>query len=139
MLIADAKNLALTGPGNPKPVADLPNQFNYIDLTSQLSQNRENGYYNPISETSEFGPWPKNMSGRNIFRGPGAYSFNLSIAKMFRIREGLSLQFRGEMYNVFNHATLYADVGSADIGSVDYIPAYRDGRRNVQFALKLMF
>ncbi len=86
------------------------------------------------------------MTGRNIFRGPGVWNLNLGIYKNFRlIKEGYALQFRAEFYNLPNHSNLYADVASADISSQPYIPALRGGtgtnaeRRNIQFALKLIF
>jgi hypothetical protein len=131
----------LTGPGNPTPVPGLPNYFSFIDLSSQLSA--VGSYANPITGTSDFGPFPANMTGRNTFRQPGRWDFNLGLYKNFKLpREGTSLQFRSEFYNVFNHSNLYADIGSADISSTSYIGAlYGAGleRRNIQFALKFLF
>ena len=86
------------------------------------------------------------MSGRNIFRGPGWWSLNVGIYKNFRLpREGTSIQFRAEFYNLPNHSNLYADTASVDISSLDYVPALRGRtgvnaeRRNIQFALKFIF
>jgi hypothetical protein len=135
-----APGMAYKGSGNPAPVPGLPNQFYYIDLTSQLGGTGDNAYYNPKTGTADFGPYPANMTGRNIFTGPGTWNVDLGIYKEFRFKnERYGLQFRGEFYNLFNHANLYADSGSADISAVTYVPAYRDGRRNIQLALKFIF
>ena len=41
--------------------------------------------------------------GRNILRGPGLNNWDLSIFKNFRFSESISLQFRAEAFNAFNH------------------------------------
>lgn len=132
--------------GTATPISTLPNQFKFLDLTSQLSGTGDNAYFHPISGTADFGPYPAKMSGRNIFRAPGFWEMNLGIYKNFKLpKEGYSLQFRAEAYNLFNHSNLLADTASADISAVDYIPALRGGtgsaaeRRNIQFALKFIF
>ena len=40
---------------------------------------------------------------KDVFRGPGINNWDLSFFKNFPIREKLTLQFRWEMYNAFNH------------------------------------
>ncbi len=42
-------------------------------------------------------------SARTSIRGPGINNFDLAIFKGFAVREGMKLQFRAELYNVFNH------------------------------------
>jgi outer membrane receptor protein involved in Fe transport len=44
-------------------------------------------------------------TGRNTLIGPGFSNVNLSIAKEFRLpwREGMSLEIRGDAYDLFNH------------------------------------
>ena len=42
-------------------------------------------------------------SGRNILRGPRFVNFDLSLAKSFRIREGMNVEIRADSYNFFNH------------------------------------
>ena len=146
MLLVNPNQLSYAGTDKPAPIAGLANQFTYIDLTSQLGGTGDNAYYNPISGTADFGPYPSNMSGRNIFRGPGWWNLNMGIYKTFRLpKEGTSLQFRAEFYNLPNHSNLYADTASVDISSLDYVPALRGrtgvnaDRRNIQFALKFIF
>lgn len=43
-------------------------------------------------------------SGRNSFRGPRFINFDSSIVKPIPITERVKMQFRAEMYNMFNHA-----------------------------------
>jgi hypothetical protein len=41
---------------------------------------------------------------RNTFRGPAYANLDMSVTKRFRLSERFSLQLRGEMFNVMNHA-----------------------------------
>jgi hypothetical protein len=41
--------------------------------------------------------------GRNAFIGPSFKQFDFSVAKNARLREGLSMQWRVDFFNVFNH------------------------------------
>jgi hypothetical protein len=56
--------------------------------------------------------FPANMTGRNQFRQPGYWNFNLGIYKTFKLTERMKLQFRTEMYNVFNHSNYYVMTGN---------------------------
>src|SRR5439155_9702924 len=40
--------------------------------------------------------------GRNILSGPGLINLDLSVFRRFRLREGMSLEFRGESFNFSN-------------------------------------
>jgi hypothetical protein len=42
-------------------------------------------------------------AGRNFLRNPSRTNFDVAISKNFSIREGRSLQFRVETFNLFNH------------------------------------
>jgi hypothetical protein len=71
-------------------------------------------------------------SGRNSFRGPGIYSFDVSLARTFAIRrlgESARLTVRADAYNVLNHANLgqpVTSLQSADFGQAQF------GRRGAQ-------
>ena len=43
-------------------------------------------------------------AGRNILTGPGSGSTDFSLLRNFRISESAKVQFRGEMFNIFNRA-----------------------------------
>jgi hypothetical protein len=102
--------------------------------------------------------------GRNALRGFGAWEEDLAIRREFPIHEQLKLQFRAEMFNIFNHPN-FGDPGVqftltnqlnnplfglstmtlaqslyAGGGSGGFSPLYQiGGPRSVQFALKLLF
>jgi hypothetical protein len=120
------------------------NEFVFIDLTNEAAN--AGNYINPITGTSEFGPFPENMTKRNAFRGPGFWNFDAGVYKNFHVNERFTVQFRSEFYNIFNHSNLYVDSGSVDISSSPVITVKRgfppisiNERRNIQFALKLIF
>ncbi|MEW6209275.1 MAG: TonB-dependent receptor [Acidobacteriota bacterium] len=125
------------GPDDPPPSRDEPNLFIYIDLRGQARG--AGSYVNPITGASDLGPYPSNMTSRNAFRGPGQWNLDASLAKAIKINDRFDLQFRAEMFNVFNHANLFIVGSEADIGSADAVAAKRLGRRQAQMAIKLIF
>ena len=82
---------------------------------------------------------------RNAATGPGFTQFDFSVIKNTPINERLKLQFRAELFNIFNHPNFANPDGnlidttfgrsSATIGSLVGIGT----SRQVQFALKLLF
>jgi hypothetical protein len=54
-----------------------------------------------IPKAGEFG-----TLGRNTFKGPGYTNVDISLLKETRLSEGLRLQLRGEVFNVFNTTNL---------------------------------
>lgn len=94
---------------------------------------------------------------RNQFIGPGVNNFDLGFMRNFSILEGLKLQFRGEMFNAFNHGqfsmpnspslaeSMSAPSGGQTTPTVTYTPASQFGRVNAnpsriaQVAVKLIF
>ncbi len=119
--------------GNPAGTGN-PNEFNLIDLSTQSPGN----YTDPLTGTSEFGPFPANMTKKDAFRGPGLWNVNLGVYKSFQLRENVRLQLRGELFNAFNHANMFVNGGAADVGN-GFISGFKDGRRDVQLAVKLIF
>lgn len=133
---------ATSGADNLAPDPATPGQFQYLPITGLTP----GLFVNPLTGSSEFGPFPANMTGRNAFRGPGFWNLDAGVYKNFRIGESKSLQLRGEFFNLFNHSNLYLVGTQTDISGNDFVPAARglraDGtqdRRNVQLALKFIF
>ncbi len=91
-----------------------PNEFTYLNLTSA---NIDSSYVNPLTGNSDFGPFPANMTGRNIFRNPGIWTFNLAAAKTFSLTERFKLEVRGEVFDLFNHSNLYLVYGENEVSS----------------------
>jgi hypothetical protein len=79
------------------------------------------------------------MTERNSFRGPGYWNLDMGLFKTLRLREWATLQLRAEVYNVFNHANLFVIGKETDISRFAYVPAQRNGRRNIQFAIRIIF
>jgi hypothetical protein len=95
------------------------------------------------------------MTPRNAFFGPSNWNMDLGIYKNFKVTERVSLQFRGELYNLFNHHNYYVVTDSTDFASEPFITEKKGGpfpglttqptatgsdeRRNVQFGLKVIF
>ncbi len=96
-------------------------------------------YYN----TSAFALAPSGVirpgnEGRGVVRGPGVQRWDFSVFKNFKVTETTRLQFRAEMFNVFNH-TNYDSVGTAfGTSSFGRVLSTRDPR-NIQLGLKFLF
>src|SRR5881409_3577564 len=86
--------------------------------------------------------------GRSTFRGPGLFNIDTSFFKRIPIREGVTLQFRAEAFNVLNHANFAFPNGIVFQGnpanysysdSAGQITNTATTSRQLQFALKLLF
>jgi hypothetical protein len=83
--------------------------------------------------------------GRNTLIGPGLFNLDLSLSKRFPLREGVQLQFRGEVFNSLNHPnfaipsqrTVFSSSGP--VGSAGRITSTLTSSRQIQFGLKLKF
>lgn len=80
-------------------------------------------------------------SGRNILNGPGLKTVDLGVFRNFRIREGMDLQFRGEITNFFNWVNLnnpnttYNASASSNFGTIQSARAMRE----IQLGIRLAF
>ncbi len=83
-----------------------------------------NGYYGNV--------------GNGTIQGPGLIVFNMAAYKDFRIRERLTLQFRSEFFNVFNHTNFNGPSTSLGGGTFGQITGAKDPRTG-ELALKLRF
>jgi Carboxypeptidase regulatory-like domain len=136
---------------NPVPDPTTVNTFNALTVPLPAS-------FAPLDPTlgiSDFGPYPANMTGRNQFRGPGAWNTDMAVQKKFKLTERLGLDFRAEGFDVFNHhnyyvntTTLYYDGPQASPMEVTELKGglgtlatggNHDERRFGQFALRLTF
>jgi outer membrane receptor protein involved in Fe transport len=81
------------------------NEFNLLTLPG--SDESCNAAWLGCVET--FGPFPANMTRRNAFRGPGAWNADFALGKSFQVSERVSLEFRAEMFDIFNHHNLYVN------------------------------
>jgi hypothetical protein len=109
------------------------------------------GYLNGIAFTQ---PEPGTFGnlGRNAIFGPKFWNVDFALAKSTRIYERLSLQFRAEFFNIFNHPNFalpnfFVDPGSPQQGLITQTPDQAQtnpglgggGPRVVQLGMKLLF
>jgi hypothetical protein len=82
---------------------------------------------------------------RNAVTGPGFFNTDFSIIKNIRLKDKMSVQFRGEFFDLFNHANFGQPgniIGTPTFGRITNtrFPTGESGSsRQVQFALKLFF
>jgi hypothetical protein len=78
-------------------------------------------------------------AGRNILRGPGYASFDLSVFRNFNIRETLKLSFEAEAFNLFNRANFNLPQNFADDrNSFGRINSAKPARQ-IQLAVRFRF
>src|SRR5215472_7838885 len=118
---ADASTAKLSG----GPEGRLQKYFNTSAFTSAPAIGNGTGFGN---------------SGRNILPGPGEWTFDAAVARVFRIREKASLEFRIEAFNLFNHPD-FGLPGSelTSPGTFGVISSTVVNPRILQLALKLRF
>jgi len=81
---------------------------------------------------------------RGSFIGPEFWNFDTSMAKKISVTEQVSMQFRAEAFNVFNHPNFASPnpvvfSGNNYSSSAGAITATSNASRQIQFALKLLF
>jgi hypothetical protein len=140
-----------TGTPVPSTAAGAFNTWNALTLPLPASF----APLNPALGISDFGPFPANMTGRNQFRGPGAWNLDMAVGKNFRLTERLGLQFRAEGFDIFNHHNFYVNTTTLAYQGATTTPldvtemkgglgslatgGNHDERRFGQFALRLTF
>jgi Carboxypeptidase regulatory-like domain len=77
--------------------------------------------------------------GRNTVIGPDQRRVDISVSKITRLKEGLSLEFRAEAYNVSNTPTFRNPARDLSGGNFGEITRTRGGPRVIQLGLKLRF
>jgi hypothetical protein len=76
--------------------------------------------------------------GRNTLIGPNLFNVDFSVDRSFSITERIHLQFRGEMFNIFNHPNFNLPNTTIDSPSFGTLTSAMDPRE-IQFGLKLIF
>ena len=77
-------------------------------------------------------------AGRHVLRGPGFANWDISLLKNFHFTERISLQFRAEAFNAFNHPQFNQPNGDITSSTAGQITSSRY-ERNLQLAMKLYF
>lgn len=88
---------------------------------------------NPVTQAGQFG-----NEGRNVVRGPGIETVDLSLFKNFNLNEVTHIQFRAECFNLLNHANF--GLPENDLESPAFGQILQAGSpRLLQLALKLVY
>jgi hypothetical protein len=78
-------------------------------------------------------------AGRNILRAPNTRVFDFSLQRDFPIREAMGLEFRWEVFNLFNTTQFSLPNRDFSSSSAGTITTLASDPRVMQFALRLMF
>jgi hypothetical protein len=110
---------------------------------------RVDQWYDPSAFSLQGADFIGNLE-RNTLIGPRFFDLDVAMAKTTRVRENISMEFRTEVFNLFNHPNLGLP-GQFLFTGVDQngngIPNPNAGRitttvssaRQLQFALKVLF
>ena len=125
-----ADDLSLTGDA----ANDTPNVVGKI--RTQDPRNEGHNYF----FTDAFAPETYGGFGasRRFFHGPGILNTDFALEKDTRITESMSVQFRAEFFNVFNHAQFNNPSGNFNSDTFGVVTSARDPRIG-QFSLKFLF
>lgn len=77
-------------------------------------------------------------SGKNILRGPRYFNTDLGITKQTSITETIRVDFRGELFNIFNNVNFVSPNATVSSPQFGKITSALDPRI-IQFGLKLLF
>jgi len=109
------------GPGNVgftttdnRDITGTPSQSARIVVTGKVQLPKSEQTFDRFFRTDVFqmpAVGTLGNGGKWLYTGPGINNWDLSFIKNFPIREPLTLQFRAEMYNAFNH-TQFSGVDS---------------------------
>jgi hypothetical protein len=83
-------------------------------------------------------PYTYGNAGRDSLRGPDFWNLDFSLFRNFNIAERLTLQFRGEFFNILNHPNFEnpgSTLGNAGFGAI----TAANNPRQAQVAVKITF
>src|SRR5882762_5000769 len=96
--------------------ADRPDLNTGIKPCS-LSTGNPAAWFNPtgvftLPPAGEYG-----NAGRNIMCGPPLKDFDFNVSKKVRLQQRVGLEFRADLFNLFNHPNLNVPVNTAAVGT----------------------
>jgi outer membrane receptor protein involved in Fe transport len=152
--IVAASDVDADGFANCGPLVGPPTDLHHTDLNVV-------GYVaqDPTAKYVTAGLGARSTLGRNSFRSPGLQTWGMSFAKTTKVNERVSVQFRADFDNIFNHRNFalsqptalydtnnqgqaysqnYANIQSTGLGFLDS-KQFDGGSRTMQLVLKLLF
>lgn len=142
--------------GVPIPILDGASDTNRDNIFTDrplitgnpyLGKSPADGFLNPASfahvacpTTVNFGLFCDSPTGRNTLIGPGFVNTDFGVAKKFRVREAMTLQFQANFFNLFNHPNFQTPQGNRFGNPSLFGTSTSDfGPRITQLALRLDF
>ncbi len=129
----DSVNVSNSGGTRPDVIGN-PNGFAHTSRAQEASE-----WFNTAA-FAQPAQYTFGTSGVGIIETPGYSDFDLAFQKRFAIGERLGLQFRGELFNAFNHTNLGAPnvsaFGTPSFGTINSIVG---SARDIQLGLRLDF
>ncbi len=141
--VADGSDISLTGVNSDRP--------NIVGDPWTAGTVSANSACVAPAELRTLGHWYNNCAfvkqasgtygngGRNNMTGPGRWNVDAAIWRTFRIAEKYKFDFRGEGFNVLNHANWGNPSASLNTGVPGQITTASNTARILQVALKLTF
>jgi len=137
------QDVALDGTGNGGGQhAQLEPNITAANIS--LNHPNRNAFVNTFFNTAAFVPVNNvplgiyGNAGRGLISGPAFNNTDFSVLKDFMIREPMKVQFRAEMFNVFNQVNFNNPDTTVTDGTFGVITSAQPGRV-IQFALKLLW
>ncbi|HYM11195.1 MAG TPA: carboxypeptidase regulatory-like domain-containing protein [Bryobacterales bacterium] len=128
--IGESGDRSLTGAGG----VDHPNFVGGIVITDPRATSTHQ-YFNKSAFTAEaLGAYGN--SNPRFFHGPGFNNWDFGLQKITAVRESMSVQFRAEFFNMFNHAQFNNPGGnftSGTFGRVTSAKSPRIGQMSLKF------
>ncbi len=106
-------------------------------VSSKIANRGVNGYFNTAAFRNA-APGTVGTTGRNLLYGPSLVNVDMSLFKEFNVHEHGKVQFRAELFNLFNHPNFFNPDATVGDGSFGRLTSARDPRVS-QFALKYLF
>jgi hypothetical protein len=136
--------LGYNGTGNGDSRDPIRPSYN-PNFTGPIILGGPNEYFNPAAFITPANGTFGNV-GRDTLTGPGFHSVDFSATKKTALTERINLQFRAELFNIFNNvnfstpnAVVYTAAGTTPSPTAGVITATASTSRQIQFGLKLLF
>ena len=132
LLIGTSDSQTDNGSGNQGAGVDRPNLIGNPNLSDPTPER----WFNTRAFARPVGTF--GSAGRNILTGPGFHNVDLALMKTWSFGETSRLQFRTEVFNLFNHPNFNLPVGDFNSQSFGSVTSAKDSRQ-IQFGMRIEF